>query len=47
MHSLQVKGELQQVEEADAQSAAIEDSFARVVYSRNAERAINEQIKYV
>ena len=42
---MQVKGELRQVEEADKQSAAIEDSFARVGYSTEAEQAVNEQIK--
>lgn len=40
----EVKGELRQVEEADKQSAAIEDSFARVGYSTEAEQAVNEQI---
>ncbi len=41
----QVKGELTQVEGSDTQSNAMEDSFARVGYSLEAEQAVNEQIK--
>lgn len=42
---IQVKSELAQVEDSDMQSSAMEDSFARVGYSREAEQAVNEQIK--
>ena len=41
----QVKGELAEVQNANEQSPAIEDSFARMGYSREAEQAVNEQIK--
>ena len=41
----QVKGELAEVQSANEQSPAIEDSFARMGYSREAEQAVNEQIK--
>lgn len=34
-----------QVEGANAQSDSLEDSFARVGYTREAEHAVNEQIK--
>ena len=44
---VQVKGELAEVQGADEQSPAIEDSLARMGYSREAEQAVNEQIKYV
>lgn len=40
---VQVKGELAEVEGTEAQ--AVEDSFARMGYSREAEQAVNEQIK--
>lgn len=40
---MQVKDELAKVDDADAQT--MEDSFARVGYSREAEQAVNEQIK--
>lgn len=42
---VQVKGELTRVEESHMQSSALEDSFARVGYSVEAEQAVNEQIK--
>lgn len=41
----QVKGELAEVQGASEQSTAVEDSFARMGYSREAEQAVNEQIK--
>lgn len=44
MRRLQVKGELAEVDGTEEQ--AVEDSFARMGYSREAERAVNEQIKY-
>ena len=43
--AFQVKSELTHVEQSDAQSTAMEDSFARVGYSVEAEQAVNEQIK--
>ena len=42
---VQVKGELAEVQGASEQSTAVEDSFARMGYSREAEQAVNEQIK--
>ncbi|KAL0022845.1 hypothetical protein WJX79_008958 [Trebouxia sp. C0005] len=40
----EVKSELTQVEESEMSSSSMEDSFARVGYSREAEQAVNEQI---
>ena len=42
---LQVKDELQHVEQADLNGQPVEDSFARVGYTRDSEYAVNEQIK--
>ena len=42
---VQVKSELAEVEGANEQSPSIEDSFARMGYSKEAEQAVNEQIK--
>lgn len=43
---LQVKSELTAVEKADMNGQPIEDSFARVGYAKDAEYAVNEQVKY-
>lgn len=42
---LQVSSELTAVEKADMNGQPIEDSFARVGYAKDAEYAVNEQIK--
>ncbi len=42
---LQVKDELSLVEQADMNGNPPEDSFARVGYTKDAEYAVNEQIK--
>ena len=42
----QVKSELTAVEKAEMNGQPIEDSFARVGYAKDAEYAVNEQIKY-
>lgn len=41
-----MKSELAAVEKADMNGQPIEDSFARVGYAKDAEYAVNEQIKY-
>ena len=41
----QVKDELAQVEDTNLGDGGNSDSFARVFYSREAEYAVNEQIK--
>ena len=41
-----MKSELTAVEKADMNGQPIEDSFARVGYAKDAEYAVNEQIKY-
>lgn len=43
---MQVKNELAAVEKADMNGQPIEDSFARVGYAKDAEYAVNEQVKY-
>lgn len=42
-----MKDELSAVEKADMNGQPIEDSFARVGYAKDAEYAINEQVKSV
>lgn len=42
---VQVKDELATVEQADMNGQPPEDSFARVNYHKDAEYAVNEQIK--
>ena len=42
---VQVKDELAQVEDTNLGDGGNSDSFARVFYSREAEYAVNEQIK--
>lgn len=44
---LQVKDELTTVENADMNGQPPEDSFARVGYHKDAEYAVNEQVKCV
>lgn len=41
-----MKSELAAVEKADMNGQPIEDSFVRVGYAKDAEYAVNEQIKY-
>ena len=43
--AVQVREELAAVEKADMNGQPIEDSFARVGYAKDAEYAINEQVK--